>query len=162
MHGIFGAAFCNLFTPKGKPSASSMNALLNSLVSDLTGGVVVQSSDGTGALEAAASPYVCPDVPKSKVQGVRSGKSVKWLEREETLTEIIVLVASSESVSRLSGWLFRAQHLQLWLHQDPRERPLVCLATMRFSPAVKALNDCIVAMTSGREEIIQMLDGVLA
>lgn len=156
VHGILESAIQSMFQKKGHASGS-VKHLVNSIVSELIGNDVVQATPD----EAAASPYVCPDVPVSKVQGVRATKSAAWIGREETLVELLALVVTSEPIANLSAWLFRTQRLQSWLHRDAAQRPLVCLATKRFSPAVTAVNECVLALTSNPDELLSILDGAL-
>lgn len=101
-HGIFQASFLAMFRRKGRESGDSkgtLQMLLNGILRDLAGGeedalVLSQKPE-----EAASASFTASEIPVVKVQGVRSEKSCLWLEREETVTEVLVAVVSTPNNS---------------------------------------------------------------
>jgi hypothetical protein len=128
---------------KGKEgSANNMATLLQGILQDLTGST---AEDGTASasVDAVSAPFTSPDLPVSKVQGVRALKTSAWLCRIQTATEIFVSVLSTLPLQHLSAWLMKTQGDVCWLSKKAEERPLVNLVSLRFSPAVAAINEAI-------------------
>ena len=119
-----------------------MATLLQGILQDLTGST---ADDGTApaSVEAASAPFTSPDLPISKVQGVRALKTSGWLCRIQTATEIFVSVLSTLPLQHLSAWMLKTQGDVNWLSKKAEERPLLNLASLRYSPAVAAINEAI-------------------
>lgn len=136
---------------KGQAALATMQSLLNGILSDLTGSdepVESQQVAEAAPQEAASAPFTSPDLPVGKVQGVRALKSNTWLQRVETPVEILVAVLATEPVQYLSAWFLKTQSNSNWLSKKVEERPLVNLASLRFSPVVQAVTGAISMLTT--------------
>lgn len=131
-----------------------------SIVQDLTGEKIdgKATQEGSAALDTAIAPYVHPDVPVGKVQGVRATKACNWIEREETLTELLVAVLSTDSVGKLSCRILRDQREKAFLAKEAHRRPIVCCATLRFNPAVHAIHEIIEDLQPGKSLVTTFFD----
>ena len=148
-HGIFQAGFQSMFSKtnsKGHKHERPMSEILRLLSLDDGDG---NDADGNGnddggrvAQQSPESPFVFPDIPVQRIQGVRASKSETWLSRTTTVSELVTAIETTEPVFRLSTWLLQQQEDQLWLSQDPTLRPVVSLVTPRFSPVVRAMSQC--------------------
>lgn len=155
-----------MYRKKQRLSGETMTTLLNGILGDLTGdSVAVGSSSGRNGVEAAEAPYIVPDVPVTRVQGVRALKSCTYLENATTPTQTLVAILATDCVQELSAWLMKTQKQKAWLSKKPEERPVVNLSTLRFSPAVRALHNVIYEMEDcadkGLANILSLLDGRL-
>lgn len=163
-HNILQEAFCRIFEKDpGSKGNISLASLMSGILQDLTGEPVgdAVAPGNSSALEAAIAPFVHPDVPIGKVQGVRARKSCTWIRRPQTLSELLIAVLSTKPVSGLSQWLLHQQGSNSYLSRDPTERPAVCCATLRYNPAVKAISESVNMLRSGLEGIVLVFDGDL-
>ena len=161
-HGIFQQSFHLLSQKKSKGpgGAVTMHSLLEGILHDLTGSddpfhhsdppPSSENAIRTTPTEAASAPFTVPELPVTKVQGVRALKSNAWIQRRETRTEILCAVWATQPVQVLSAWLLKAQGDKCWLSKNVVERPLVNLATPHFSPVVSAMTDAINMMSQNQ------------
>ena len=161
-HGLFISSFLALFRNKGKSSNGVMN-LLNSILCDLAGCDQDDVPDlvAKQPSETASMSFTSAEVPLVKVQGVRAAKSCDWLERPETMTEILTAIVSTLPVVRLSRWFLRSQSEKLWLHRQAEERPMLNLVTPRYSPAVQSVHESVQTLQSGLDGDLALFNGVL-
>jgi hypothetical protein len=132
-----------------------MATLLGSLISDL-----VQASDADGD-EAGhvQSAFVAPEIPPSKVQGVRAKKSISYVERPETVAEMYVSVLAVGPLEKYLYWLFKQQRDETWLSSDPAKRPLVALTSESDNnPVLLALAEYAAALASSPVESEDLSD----
>lgn len=92
------------------------------------------------------SPFVFPEVPIQKVQGVRANKSQSWLQRPTTVVELMTCILTTEPVFKLSTWLLQQQEDECWLSKRPEDRPMINLVTARYSPVMRAISGCLDAL----------------
>lgn len=163
-----GQAFAQLFSKPDKKGAGksadagSILQLLSSIMCDIAG----CETDGNGEIiakpeDVASASFTASDIPVAKVQGVRAAKGLAWLQRIETPCEILAAVVCTEHVGHLSAWLLKGQSHQTWLHRDPQERPLVALATLRYSPAAKCVDALFHLLHDGKSGRLALFDGTL-
>lgn len=133
-HGIFQRSFLAMFRSAKKRCIqdTTLAVLVESLTHD-----IVAASDGPD--QQAAAAFVLPDIHPTKVEGVRAKKSCLYIERPESTTETFISVVAPGPVERYMHWLLKAQEQELWLHRDPKQRPIVNLASPNNSPVIKAL-----------------------
>ena len=140
-HGILQAGFFSVFRKKAGSNqsapASDVLSVLRALLPD------EGHSDATISDNSQESPFTFPDVPVSRIQGVRAAKSEGWLARSLTASELSVAILATEPVFQLSTWFLKQQEEESWLCADPSKRPLVNLVTPRFSPVVRAMSSCL-------------------
>lgn len=160
-HGLFQSAFLHLFRKtKGKSGQQELADALNSVLFALTG------CEDMSALakpeELATATLTSSDIPVAKVQGVRASKACNWIARPTTATEILAAVVSTEPVERLSCWFLQSQSRKTWLHVNPCERPLVNMATRRYSPASTCVHQMVQNLLQGLAGPLAVFDGTLA
>lgn len=132
-HGILQAAFQAVFSKESqRPTDASLLRCL------------ALEDEPEHAVEE--SPFVFPEVPVQKVQGVRAGKSQSWLQRPTTVVELMTSILTTEPVFKLSTWLLQQQEDECWLSKQPEDRPMVNLVTARYSPVMRAIADCLAAL----------------
>ena len=108
---------------------TSMSALVGALVSEL-----VESSGGQ-----SDAPFVLPDVPPAKVQGVRAKRSCGFVEAPTSVSDMLIAVLAVQPLETYTHWLLQTQRDELWLSRDPLKRPLVNLVSEQHSPAIQAV-----------------------
>lgn len=145
-HGILQAGFQSMFskTTGRKTDARPTRDILRALAIDDANDADGCNTDQNLAVpDGSESPFVFPDVPVQKVQGVRANKSETWLRRPTTVAEVITAISTTEPVFRLSTWYLQQQESEGWLSSNPDMRPLVNLVTRQYSPVTKAISQCI-------------------
>ena len=159
-HQVFPKSSLAMCSNKKGISGETMATLLSGILGDLVG---EKQDTGPQGSEAPLAPYVVSEVPVSKVQGVRAKKSCTFLQEPQTISQTVSAVLSTEAVQALSAWLLKAQRTKAWLSKIPEERPVVNLATMRFSPAAQAICDLIKGMEmdtdTGIADVLFLFDG---
>ncbi|CAE7591425.1 unnamed protein product [Symbiodinium natans] len=137
----------------------TLQRLIGALVDDIQ-----RSADEPDAASAASSAFTLPDLPVSKIQGVRAGKGAAWLARQESATEMAVGIYTSRPIEHVTAWLLKSQKMESWLAAEPSERPLVQLTTPDMSVTVQALCEYYAAITCIPEasDIWETLNGNLA
>ena len=175
-HGIFPRAFSQMCSKKQPRTGKkqTMASLVQGIVSELTGGdeaglreeePLPAAGNAVSHVDAASAAYVSPELPVSKVQGVRAMKSCAWLERPETPTEVLVSILSTEPLQDLSFWFLKSQKNMGWLSKKPEERPIVNLTSLQFSPVVLVVSETISTLEFNLDvqepEILLLLDGGL-
>ena len=167
-HGIFPRSFALMMSQKKAKnkgsSEANMTSLLQGILTDLTG-CMHDESGGPVSMEDVSAPFTAPEMPVSKVQGVRALKTCAWLGRAQTATEIFVAVLGTQPLQHLSAWFLGAQGNMSWLSEKIEERPVVNLVSLRFSPVVRAINEAILLLREncilGAPEPIVLLNGHL-
>ena len=139
----------------------TLSSLIGALVDDIQQSA--QSADSDLAA-SASNAFMLPDLPVSKIQGVRARKGAVWFGRSESATEMVVAVYSSQPVERITAWMLKSQKQESWLAEDASKRPLVQLATPAVSCTAQALCEYAAMMNCvpADSEICQILDGALA
>ena len=148
-HGILQAGFQSMFskTTGRKTDARPTRDILRALAIDDANDADGCNTDQNLAVpDGSESPFVFPDVPVQKVQGVRANKSETWLRRPTTVAEVITAISTTEPVFRLSTWYLQQQESEGWLSSNPDMRPLVNLVTRQYSPVTKAISQCLAAL----------------
>ena len=82
-----------------------------------------------------------------------------WLDRPSTQSELAVSITVTQPMQRFNFWLFKQQHEKLFQSDDPTQRPIVALATPKYSPAVKALSELGDLLEGLPYEVLSLLDG---
>ena len=143
-HGILQAGFQSMFskTVGKKTDARPTEDILRALAVDDDG----HGDQPVAVPDESESPFVFPDVPVQKVQGVRANKSETWLQRSTTVAEVITAIATTEPVFQVSTWYLQQQEAEAWLSKEPEKRPLVNLSSRRYSPVVEAISKCLSAL----------------
>ena len=155
-HNIVPAGFISMYKPK---RGQTLAGLVGALMDDIQQSAGVQVAEGPAAM--ASNAFVLPDLPVSKIQGVRARKGAAWFGRDESATEMVVAIAASRPVERVTAWMLKAQKDESWLAADPGLRPLVQLVTPGLSCCVQALCEYASMMSClpADLDVCQVLDG---
>ena len=156
-HNIVATGFISMYKPQ---RGQTLAQLVGALMDDIQQSAGTQVAEGAASMASAA--FVLPDLPVSKIQGVRARKGATWFGRVESACEMLVAISASRPVERITTWMLKAQKDESWLAADPAQRPLVQLVTPGLSIPVQALCEYASMMTClpASLDVCQWLDGV--